>query len=154
MIIYSRVLGEIDIDPAQIIHFSEGIPAFEEEKEFVLLPLEEGPFCYLQAVKNNSLCLLMANPFIFFPGYQVEIPDVALKKLETKEDEKSLAIYTIMTVPEDFRQATANLLAPIIINTSRKKGLQFIPAKSDYKIKHFLFAAAGTEVIAPAQEGL
>jgi flagellar assembly factor FliW len=47
MIIHSQTLGNIDIDPARIIQFPEGIPAFEEEKEFILIPLEEGPFCSL-----------------------------------------------------------------------------------------------------------
>jgi flagellar assembly factor FliW len=140
MIIHSQALGEIDIDPAQVIHFPEGIPAFEEEKNFVVIPLEEGPFYYLQAV-NSQLCLLTAEPFVFFPGYEVDLPSEQLAKLEANEDEKALTVFTIITVPEDFRQATANLLAPIIINTSRKKGFQFIPAKSDYKTKHLLFAA-------------
>jgi flagellar assembly factor FliW len=94
----------------------------------------------------------MTDPFVFFPEYQIDLPEEQLKKVETKEDEKNLSVYTIMTVPEDFRQATANLLAPIIINTSRKKGLQFIPAKSDYKTKHLLFEARA-QVAAQAQEG-
>lgn len=141
MIIHSQTLGDIDIDPAHIIQFPEGIPAFEEEKEFILLPLEEGPFCYLQAIKNDKLCLLMADPFVFFPGYQIDLPDEEIEEIGTDEPEKNLLVYTIITVPEDFRQATANLMAPIIINMSRKKGLQFISSKSDYKTKHLLFPA-------------
>jgi flagellar assembly factor FliW len=141
MIIPSQTLGDIDIDPAHIIHFPEGIPAFEAEKEFILIPLEEGPFCYLQSINNSRLCLLMADPFVFFPGYQIDLPDEELEKLETQDHGKDLAVYAIITVPEDFRQATANLMAPIIIDLSRKKGLQFIAAKSDYKTKHLLFPA-------------
>lgn len=139
MIIETRVVGKIEIDPDQVINFPEGIPAFEREKEFVLIPVEGGFFYYLQAVKNTDLCLLMTDPFLFFPEYQVDLPADEMKRLETAEGEKSLAVYTIVNVPGDFKQATVNLLAPVIINVKQKKGLQFIPIKSDYKTKQRLF---------------
>jgi flagellar assembly factor FliW len=141
MIIHSQTLGNIDIDPARIIQFPEGIPAFEEEKEFILIPLEEGPFCYLQSVNNSRLCLLMADPFVFFPGYQIDLPDEEIDKIEAQDHEKNLAVYAIISVPEDFRQSTANLMAPVIINMNRQKGLQFISSQPDYKTKHLLFPA-------------
>jgi flagellar assembly factor FliW len=68
MIIQSSLLGEIEVDEERIIKFPEGIPAFENEKQFVIIPMEEnGPFYYLQSVTNPDLCLIMAQPFAFFP---------------------------------------------------------------------------------------
>ena len=40
MKIKTAYLGEVEIDPSQILQFEHGIPGFEEEKQFVLLPIE------------------------------------------------------------------------------------------------------------------
>ena len=52
MKIQTALLGELEIDENLILNFSEGIPAFEEEKQFILLPMEEsGPFYYLHTTR-------------------------------------------------------------------------------------------------------
>ena len=60
--------GEIEIEEEKIIMFSAGIPAFEEEQEFVIIPYdEESPFVFLQSLKTEELAFLMTSPFVFFP---------------------------------------------------------------------------------------
>ncbi|MGI6488883.1 MAG: flagellar assembly protein FliW [Syntrophomonadaceae bacterium] len=136
----SRHLGEIDIDDNQIIIFPEGIPGFEDEKQFVILPLEqESPFYYLHAVTNPDLCLLLSIPFVFFPDYQMELPGSVLENLKVEEDTEELVVFVVLTVPEDFKKTTANLLAPVIINPAQKCGLQFVPGTSSYTTRHPIF---------------
>lgn len=143
MKIRSRILGELEIEREDIIAFPKGIPGFENEKGFIIIPIEEnGPFYYLQSVGNPELCLLIANPFIFFPDYEIDIPDEELEVLGKGVGIKDIAVYAILNVPEDFRRTTANLLAPLIINEKSKKGFQFIPRKSDYNAKHPIFKLA------------
>ncbi|MGI5922252.1 MAG: flagellar assembly protein FliW [Syntrophomonadaceae bacterium] len=140
MQIQTAFFGDLTISPADIIHFSEGLPAFETEKEFILIPLEENsPFFYLQSVNKADLCLLLADPFIFFPDYQIDLDDNGLKQLRVSEQNPSLMVLSVLTVSADFKKTTANLMAPVIINPEKKLGLQFIPEKTDYKTKHPLF---------------
>lgn len=140
MKISSKYLGEVEFEENEIIHFPEGIPAFEEFHEFVVLPMgEETPFYCLQDVTKGSLCLFLVDPFAFFPAYHVEILQEEMDKLNCQEDDESVAVFSILTIPEDFTNTTANLIAPILINFENKKGLQFIPAKSDYTTKHLIF---------------
>lgn len=140
MKISSKYLGEIEFEKNEIIHFPEGIPAFEAFHEFVVLPMgEEAPFYCLQDVKEGSLCLFLADPFAFFSGYRVEILQEQMDKLYCQEGDESVAVFSILTIPEDFKKTTANLMAPVLINFKNKKGLQFIPAKSDYTTKHLIF---------------
>jgi flagellar assembly factor FliW len=154
MKIQSKILGEIDIPESEIIRFPAGIPAFEDEKEFVVLPLAEyGPFYYLQSARNTDLCLLMADPFNFFPDYNIEIKEEQLDKLEAQEGDKNIAVFAVLAIPEDFCKTTANLLAPILINMATQKGLQFISPKSDYKTKHPIFKQITPNLAAVAQEG-
>ncbi|PKM77593.1 MAG: flagellar assembly protein FliW [Firmicutes bacterium HGW-Firmicutes-15] len=140
MEILSSLLGELEFDESFIISFPQGIPAFEEEKKFVLLPMDgNGPFYYLQSVKNPDLCLLVAEPFTFFPDYEIDINDEYLKTLGIKEEEQQMSIYLILTVPEDFKMTTANLIAPLVINTDNRQGIQYIAAKTNYTTRHHIF---------------
>ena len=140
MQINTRLFGELKITEKDIINFPEGIPGFESDKQYILLPLEEkAPFYYLQSVNTSDLCLLMIDPFIFFPDYQIELSEGAIKQLQLPSDNPPIAVYCILTIPGDFKLATANLMAPIIINAEKKLGLQFIPEKTDYITKHPIF---------------
>jgi len=150
MQIKTALFGELDISANDIIHFPEGLPAFETEKQFILIPLEENsPFFYLQSAKRADLCLLLADPFTFFPGYQVELADAVIKQLEIPEENPPIIVLSVLTVPGNFKKTTANLMAPIVINIEKKLGLQFIPQKTDYNTKHPLFS----ENKKSAQEG-
>ncbi|SHG54272.1 flagellar assembly factor FliW [Thermosyntropha lipolytica DSM 11003] len=154
MQIASRVLGKMEIEENSIIKFPEGLPAFEEEKEFVIIPLEEGsPFYYMQAVGNEELCFMLADPFVFFPAYEIKLGDEVVRKLKLKEKGENIAVFVILTVPDDYRLTTANLLAPLIINTEEKIGLQFVAVDSDYNTKHFIFPGEAEKIRCAAGEG-
>lgn len=133
--------GEIDIDESKIIEFKDGIPGFEDEKQFAIILNEdpENPFHYLQAVDNSELSFIIMNPFDVFPKYDFEIPKVSKEKLGI-ENEKQVIVYTIVVVPENIEKMTTNLQGPIIINTDKKKGKQVILDDDRYGIKHFLFS--------------
>jgi flagellar assembly factor FliW len=147
------LLGELEYEKEDIITFPAGLPGLEEEKEFLILAMEEGsPLYCLQSLNNTSVCLILAQPFVFFPNYSIEIGDDELRRLECETEDNELAIYVVLTIPEDFKQSTANLLAPIIINSKNKKGLQFIAAKSDYNTRHKIFPSEQCSAAA-AREG-
>lgn len=132
--------GEIEIDEKRIVHFKDGIPAFEDEHEFVILPYdEESPYYFMQSLKNSDLAFLLTIPDIFFPDYSVEIDDATVKELKIKDTSK-IIIYTIITIPNgSVRLMTTNLLAPIIFNTENMTAKQIVMDKSGYTTKHRLF---------------
>ncbi len=148
--IKSKYLDEIEIESEQVIVFPEGLPAFEEERQFVIIPFAyDSPFFYLQSVNNARLCFILADIFTFFPDYQVEINNQALQRLKIEEGgQGSLNVFALLTIPEIFAETTANLLAPLVINFEKQVGMQFIPQVSRYHTKHPLFEET---VISPAQ---
>ncbi|MEQ8176647.1 MAG: flagellar assembly protein FliW, partial [Syntrophomonadaceae bacterium] len=112
---------EPELEPSKIITFAEGIPAFEDEKEYYLLPLQEGsPFFYLKSAKSD-LCLLMTDPFTFFPDYKIDFPDPLLNNLGVGDSTSGLMVFCILTLGKDFKETTANLLAPVIINAESRR---------------------------------
>ena len=140
MLINTEVFGEIQIDKDKIIKFKEGLLGFEEEKEFAIINMEEGdsPFLWLQSVNTPELAFIIINPFYAFPDYEFIISEKVQKKLEI-EDERDIAIYSIVVIPEDMEKMTANLLGPIIINIDKKLGKQVILDDNKYSTKHFVF---------------
>lgn len=136
----TKNFGELDIDEKKIISFPEGLPGFEEEKEFVIINNEdeENPFCWLQSVKNPDLAFVIVNPFFVFSDYSVDLSETVQEKLKIK-DEKDVAVYSIVVVPEDLKKMTANLLGPIVINVRERLGKQVILDDPRYTTKHYIF---------------
>lgn len=132
--------GEIEIDEKRIIHFKDGIPAFEEEHEFIILPYdEESPYYFMQSLNKPDLAFLLTIPEIFFPDYAVEIDDATVSELKIEKSEK-ICVYTMITIPNgSVRLMTTNLLAPIVINTENMAAKQLVMDKSNYTTKHRLF---------------
>lgn len=132
--------GELEIDEKRVIHFKDGIPAFEDEKEFIILPYdEETPYYFMQSLKTPDLAFLLTVPFLFFPNYTFEIDDDTIEELDIKEKDK-LLYYTLITIPNfSIRYMTTNLLAPVVINTKNMKAKQVVLEKSRYTTKERLF---------------
>ena len=56
MKINTKFHGEKEITDKEIIHFPKGIPAFEEEQKFVILPIDDQEHIFiLQSVTNENL---------------------------------------------------------------------------------------------------
>ncbi|SDG90821.1 flagellar assembly factor FliW [Selenomonas sp. WCT3] len=132
--------GEIDIDEGKIVHFEDGIPAFEEEHEFVIIPYDdESPYVFLQSLSTPDLAFLMTMPFVFFPEYEFELDDESQAKLGIEEQEEML-IYSLLTIPGGkVSEMTANLMAPVVVNTTNMQARQLVLDKSRYTTKHRLF---------------
>ena len=132
--------GEIEVDEKKIVHFDKGIPAFEDETEFVILPYEEeSPYYFMQSLKSPDLAFLLTIPFLFFPEYTFEIDDSTLSELEIKNQD-DVFYYAMITIPNgSIRYMTANLLAPVVLNSENMRAKQVVLENSNYTTKHRLF---------------
>ena len=138
--IYTSRFGEIEVDEKKIVYFKDGIPAFEDEHEFVILPYEEeSPYYFMQSLKSPDLAFLLTIPFLFFNDYAFEIDDATVRELDIKDSE-DVFYYSMLTIPNgSVRYMTANLLAPIVLNGANMQAKQVVLEKSNYTTKHRLF---------------
>ena len=132
--------GEVEVAEDKIVHFADGIPAFEDEHEFVIVPYdEESPYVFLQSLTTPDLAFLMTMPFVFFPEYEFELDDESQARLGIKTQEDML-IYTLLTIPDGkVVDMTANLMAPVVLNQNTMQARQIVLDKSRYTTKHRLF---------------
>ena len=136
--------GELEIQEDRIFHFADGLPAFEDEREFVILPFDDdSPYSFLQSVATPELAFLMTVPFVFFPDYEFVLEDDVMATLAIKGSE-DMQIYTLVTIPGgNIKEMTANLMAPVVINKKTREAKQVVLDKSQYTTKHRLFPPKG-----------
>ncbi len=135
----TRNFGEIEIDDNKILSFPDGIPGFEDLKEYAIIqnPEEDVPFHWLQSVEDTDLAFVIANPFNFKADYDFRIPPSTVDKLKIEGPEDVL-IFSIVLIPEDVSKMTANLQAPLIINTKNNRAKQIIIDNEDYPRKFYI----------------
>ncbi len=139
MQIETKYFGMVEIDENAIIDFPEGLPGFEVEKRFVLLGKqpEQNPFVWLQCVDCPQLAFVMIDPRTLIEDYTVDVDDSEVEILDIV-DTNNVLIYSIVVVPEDISKMTANLKAPVLINSIAKKGKQVILDNEEYRIRHYI----------------
>ena len=135
MKIQTAFLGEIEIDESQTIYFEHGLPGFEEEQKFTLIPLvDDAVYQVLQSVHKPHIAFVTVNPFVF-TNYSFDLDESTVHSLSIISNE-DIAILSIVTVQEPFSESTLNLKAPIVINMKLKKAKQTIIEKSDFPLRH------------------
>ena len=132
--------GTIEVEESKIVRFPKGLPAFEDEHEFIIAPFDdETPYVFLQSVNTPDLAFMMTTPYLFFPDYEFRLNDTVLHELQISNPDE-LLVYTLLTIPAgNVRGMTANLLAPIVINKKTNQAQQVVLEKTDYTTKHLLF---------------
>ena len=140
MLINTKCVGEVDIADEKIVYFPDGILGFEELKRYTLIfdvkkNGEKAKIAWLQSVDEPELALPVINPFEVKQDYDPIIPNQLLKKLGNVTPE-NVVVLLIVTVPTDISKTTANLKAPIIMNSDTCKGAQIIVENKDYIIKY------------------
>lgn len=134
MLLETSAFGKINVSEEKIIYFKNGIPGFEQLKKYVIVILEQtSPFIWLQSVDEDILFPVI-SPFEIDPKYSPFVDDKELEEIKI-EDEKDLLVVVICVVPEDFKQITANMAAPIVINTKAGLGKQILINEDKYKVR-------------------
>lgn len=129
MQIKSPLFGSAEIAEDKIIEFPKGLPGFEECRRFTLLHEEgrEAHVFLLQSVDEPDVAFSVTAPERL--GVHLEFPlsdeEVAMLRLGTPED---AAVAVIVRKDEGESPAgtglRANFMAPLVINTGERVGLQ------------------------------
>ena len=118
-------LGRRVIETDKIITFPRGLPGFENEHEFTLLPLrQDSPFLILQSINRKEVGLLVADPYSFMPSYPVIVGEAEQQLLQINETADTVILVTVSIPAGKPEDAALNLTGPIVINHQSKLGLQ------------------------------
>ncbi len=146
MISFSKEATQrVAVDSRQIITFESGLIGLPQLKVFALIEDELSlPIRLLQCVSVPEFVFVVINPFAIHPSYDIEISDEDAAELGIKSAADVL-VLAIVTVPEDLRFVTANLLSPLVINMKSKRGKQILLTDTDYPINYRILKDAPIE---------
>lgn len=131
--------GEIEIAESEVLLMPEGLLGFQELTRFTLLKdPDQEPFLWLQSLEDAGIAFVVVNPFIFFPGYEIQVKTQELQSIELN-DLAHAEILTIVTIPsENPHDLTTNLRGPLVVNTEANLAKQLVLIDDLYHTKHYL----------------
>ena len=131
--------GKLNINDEDIITFPDGLVGFEKLTIFSIVdPGDNTLILWLQSLSQSNIAFPIIKPYVFDPKYSIKpFPtDLAILGLNTIDH---ASIYSVLTIPQEIKEISANLKAPIIINNQTKKGKQIILQNSKLEVRHKIY---------------
>ena len=127
---------QIPVNKDNIFVFPEGIPAFEEYRQFVLYcDTTLQPFFFLKSVGiTPEISFVCVDPYLVCPDYRVRLGNADLKTLGLKS-EKDAFVFSTVTVRENPEDTTTNLVGPCVVNLKNYTGKQVINEGGKYNVR-------------------
>ncbi|MBM3813784.1 MAG: flagellar assembly protein FliW [Acidimicrobiia bacterium] len=133
--------GLLEYAEEQTIQFDEGLPAFERERRFVAIEQPAtAPIIFLQSLLNPGLAFMTVPALFLLPGYQLNVaPEdltaLGLNSARQPQPGHEVLVLAIITVNADGA-ASANLLAPVLVNLDTRQARQVIQLDTPYACNH------------------
>jgi len=137
MNIESQRFGTLDINEDELLSFPAGVIGFPTEQRFALVPHHgSGYIAWLQSVSTPGLAFPVVSAHAFGETY----PDVsvsgAAQEAGIDGSEETLAVMVVLCALSG-QPATVNLLAPIVVNATTRKGAQVILEGTRFSTREF-----------------
>ena len=140
----TKYFGPVESDPADLLHFPAGLPAFEQETKFILLDIaERRPLIFLQSAIRQELCFVVCPMGIVDPDYRLwtspeDLATLELPVASAQSPRGEVMVWAILSIPPagEGEPVTANLLAPLVVNPKNRLGVQAIRCDSEYSHQH------------------
>lgn len=112
-----------EIPAIELVH---PLPGFPSNRSFALVQLDDdGVLCQLRSLEDPSLRFLVMPPVPFFPDYAPEVSDEVVEDLQI-ESADDVIVLLVLNAGESLDTTTANLMAPVLINTATRRASQVI----------------------------
>ena len=130
--------GVLELDESSVIRIPRGLIGFEDRTEFVLIQHRaDTNFRWLQSTEEPSLAFVVVDPSQFYNDYEIEITDADAERLNLTSEEDAL-VLVVVAIGQEGKEITANLAAPVVINSKELVGAQVVPQDNRYTVKHLL----------------
>jgi flagellar assembly factor FliW len=151
MTVETTRFGSIEVDENTLITMPSGLPGFEKRTRFCLVRHRAGQnFQWLQSVEEPGLAFVVVDPSGYFESYEVEIGDSDVERLGL-EDARDALVLAIVTIRNGGAVITANLAAPIVINSKNNIGAQVVLQNELYTTQHALIVRPAAHQAAAAK---
>lgn len=124
------------------LHFLESLPGLSAATDFDLTSLDDAGLLYSLRDAQDSTRLFAIQPGPYFSEYEPTFGSEVLSALSLEgADDDRRAVLVIVTPSQQDAPATANLLAPLVLNTETGDALQVILEGAPWPVRAPLVAA-------------
>lgn len=130
--------GQIKINKEKIITFDHGLIGYPDYKKFALISHEENEISgiqVLQSLDDGMFAIPVIDPTVIVKDYNPQIRKEDVEGVLSDTDTDILMLTTV-TIPDDIKDITSNLSAPVIINVRTRKAVQAMTENNDYDVKY------------------
>lgn len=136
-LLFSAFFGALDLETAAILCFPQGLPGFENEHRFAVIQIpEQKPLVYLQSAITPGLCLLTLPISSIQPGFVLDLRPEDRELIDSDQTPLANPITLAIVATEVDGAVTANLAAPIVINSRNSLAVQAIQSNPDLSYRH------------------
>ncbi|MDX6300068.1 MAG: flagellar assembly factor FliW [Nocardioidaceae bacterium] len=130
-----------DVPVIEMVQPLAGFPAL---RHFALGRLDESGIVYdLRSLDDPELRFVVVPPGPFFSEYDPAIDETMIAELGVEQDEDLLALL-VVTLGSTAETATANLLAPVLVNHRTRRAGQYLLDDAALPMRAPLSAASGS----------
>lgn len=142
MTVQTRLFGEVYVGDDKIVTLPQGIIGFPDMQKFTLIYDKEkeegGSIKWFQSLDEPQFALPVMIPTTVKPDYNPMINDELLAPIGELTEENLYVLVTVK-VPQDIKEMTVNLRAPIIINTDTLLGAQVIVENDELPVRYKIY---------------
>lgn len=122
------------------VEFVEPLPGLSSGTQFTLAPLDEDGLLF--SLRGGDTRLFLVQPGPYFREYTPSLQASTLAAVHLDgDDDPRCAVLVIVTPRSDEFAPTANLLAPVVLNTETGHALQVILEDATWPVRAPLAAA-------------
>jgi len=138
--------GELEYRDEDLIILPEGLVGMPNLRQWLILEMgDEIPMKWVQSLDRGDFGFPVTQPYLFHDEYEVKVPALAKAAMGATED-ADLATLIITTVHQGGTRMTGNLMAPLVINTETRRGVQLTLDNPNFsmrqEINYFKFGLA------------
>lgn len=133
----SRNDDAIGNDAIQLVEFPSGVPGLSPDKFWQLEGLgnpDESTFMLLSCTEDPDTGMIVTIPWIFFPDYAPDVPDVEYEELELDSPDDAV-VFCSVTLDAENERIFVNLLGPFVVNSKTGIGRQVVLTDSEYPVR-------------------
>ena len=136
----TKNFGRISYQPDSVVEFPNGLPGFEQERQFVALNYADTkPLVFLQSLSQAELCFITLPIGCVDADYRLEVNDEDLEAVGLppgRQPKIGNEVACLIVISLQESGPTANLLAPVVVNLGNLKAVQAIAPESGYSHQH------------------
>ncbi len=116
--------------------FPDGLIGLADYRSFALLPLSGAePFRLLCSADDPSFGLVLVDPCVFVPGYELSLTPDDLKPLPA-DDAAKLEVLVPVVLPSENSPLCINLRGPLVFCPHKRCGIQRVSGDEAHSIRH------------------